>query len=229
MSTSATQTIYERLRSDLLSGRRRPDERLKISELGQAFAVSIGAVREALSRLTSEGLVTAEPQRGFRVAPVSVADLRDLTMVRVDIEGTCLRRAIAHGDLAWEAAVIASHHRLAHTALRPQIRSQGGDVGFSEAWLAAHADFHRTLARACDSPWLLKLRDMLFTQSERYRDLALAADKGHRDVAAEHRALMDAALARDAEVAVARMTAHLTQTADSIETALAGRPANDRD
>lgn len=223
MSTSATQTLYERLRSDLLAGRRRPDERLKIGDLGRAFDVSTGAVREALSRLTSEGLVTAEPQRGFRVAPVSIADLRDLTMVRVDIEASCLRRAIAHGDLAWEAAVIASHHRLAHTALRPT----DGAAGFSETWLRAHTDFHRMLAGACDSPWSLKLREMLFTQSERYRDLALIADKGERDVAREHRELMEAVLARDADLAVARMTAHLTQTADSIATAFHKTPAND--
>ncbi len=224
MSTSATQTLYERLRFDLLAGRRRPDERLKISELGQAFDVSTGAVREALSRLTSEGLVIAEPQRGFRVAPVSIADLRDLTMVRVDSEVSCLRRAIAHGDLAWEAAVIASHHRLAHTVLRPT----NGGPGFSEAWLGAHANFHRTLASACDSPWSLKLREMLFIQSERYRDLALIADKGERDVAREHRELMEAALARDANLAATRMAAHLTRTADSIETAFNKAPANDR-
>jgi GntR family carbon starvation induced transcriptional regulator len=223
MSTSATQTIYERLRADLLTGRRRPEERLKIQELGLVFQVSIGAVREALSRLTSEGLVTAEPQRGFRVAPVSLADIRDLTMVRIQIEGTCLRRAIACGDVVWEATIVASHHCLARTELRPK----DGQAGFSDAWLAAHADFHRMLVSACDSPWSLKLREMLFVQSERYRDLALMADKGERDVQREHRELMEAVLARDADDAVARMTAHLTLTTESIEMAFRRHPAND--
>ncbi|NVN85176.1 MAG: FCD domain-containing protein [Rhodopseudomonas sp.] len=223
MSTSATQTIYERLRADLLAGRRRPDERLKINELGLAFQISSGAVREALSRLTSEGLVTAEPQRGFRVAPVSLADIRDLTMVRSQIEGICLRRAIACGDVAWESAIVASHHCLARTELRPS----DGQPGFSDAWLAAHADFHRKLTDACDSPWSLKLREMLFTQSERYRDMALSADEGERDVRREHRELMEAVLARDADSAIARMTAHLTLTTESIEAAFRKHPAND--
>ncbi|UGV25332.1 FCD domain-containing protein [Rhodopseudomonas boonkerdii] len=223
MSTSATHTIYERLRSDLLTGRRRPDERLKINELGLAFQVSIGAVREALSRLTSEGLVIAEPQRGFRVAPVSLADLRDLTMVRTEIEVRCLRRAIACGDAAWEAAIIASHHRLVRTELHPK----DGRPGFSDGWLAAHADFHRMLTSACDSPWSLKLREMLFTQSERYRDLALIADKGERDVQREHRELMEAVLARDVDLAITRITAHLALTTKSIETAFHRQPAND--
>src|ERR1700678_3888046 len=92
---SLTQAAYLRLRADLLACRIRPGERVKINDVCRQFAVSLGAVREALARLTSEGLVVAEPQRGFRAAPITADELRDLTMVRIEIEGLCLRRAVA--------------------------------------------------------------------------------------------------------------------------------------
>src|SRR6202040_4309014 len=101
-SSSLTQGAYEALRGDLLACRILPGRKLKIQELCTRFSVSLGAIREALSRLTSEGLVVAEPQRGFRAAPISASDLVDLTMVRVEIDSLCLRRAIACGDVDWE-------------------------------------------------------------------------------------------------------------------------------
>ena len=100
-STNLTQAAYEGLRADLLACRIIPGKKLKIQDLCDRFSVSLGAVREALSRLTSEGLVVAEPQRGFRAAPISAADLVDLTMVRVEIDTLCLKRAIAGGNVDW--------------------------------------------------------------------------------------------------------------------------------
>jgi len=220
MSGSATQTVYEQLRAGLLSGLYGPEEKLKISELGSAFSVSTGAIREALARLTAEGLVTAMPQRGFRVAPMSVADLNDLTDMRIEIETKCLRRAIAHGDLAWETAVVAAHHRLAATPIAAD------DGSFSPGWIAAHGDFHIALAQACGSAWMLRVRDLLFAHNERYLDLARKTDRGNRDAAREHRELMEAALARDPERAVRAMTAHIGKTRDTIEAVLARAETN---
>jgi len=220
MSGSATQTVYEQLRVSLLAGRYGPEAKLKISELGSAFSVSTGAVREALARLTAEGLVTAMPQRGFRVAPMSVADLNDLTDMRIEIETKCLRRAIAHGDLAWETAVVAAHHRLAATPIATD------DGSFSPGWIAAHGDFHIALAQACGSAWMLRVRDLLFAHNERYLDLARKTDRGNRDAAREHRELMEAALARDPERAVRAMTAHIGKTRDTIEAVLARAETN---
>ncbi len=217
MSGSATQTVYERLRANLLGGLYRPEEKLKIAELGSAFSVSPGAIREALARLTAEGLVTAMPQRGFRVAPVSVADLCDLTDMRIEIETKCLRRAIANGDLAWETGVVAAHHRLAATPIAAE------DGKFSLAWSLAHGEFHAALAQACGSTWMMRVRDLLFAHNERYLDLARKTDGGNRDAAGEHRELMEAALARDTERAVRAMTAHIGKTRDTIEAVLLQR------
>src|SRR3974390_224828 len=106
--TSLTQTAYERLRGDLLACRLEPGARLRMGDLCRSLEVSLSAVREALSRLPAEGLVVAEPQRGFRAAPISADELRDLTSVRLEIEALCVRGAIARGDLSWEAQLVAA-------------------------------------------------------------------------------------------------------------------------
>lgn len=207
-ASSLTQAAYEHLRADLLACRLRPGVRLKISELCQSLSVSLSAVREALSRLTSEGLVVAEPQRGFRVASISVEELRDLTGVRAGIEGMCLERAIAVGDVTWEARLVASFHRLSRT---PE-REPGDMERMNEAWSAAHAAYHEALVAACDSPWLLRLRGILYAQSERYRRLSVPLAEGARDLDREHREIMEAALAHDAALAKALMTEHIERT-----------------
>ena len=114
-SINLTQGAYEDLRADLLSCRIAPGSRLKVQELCDRLSVSLGAIREALSRLTSEGLVVAEPQRGFRAAPISAEDLLDLTKTRIQIETLCIRRAIEVGDVAWESQLVAALHRLSRT------------------------------------------------------------------------------------------------------------------
>jgi len=206
--TSLTQAAYQRLRADLLACRIRPGERVRINDVCRQFEVSLGAVREALSRLTSEGLVVAEPQRGFRAAPITAEELRDLTMVRVDVEGHCLRRSIALGDLAWESQVVSTFHLLSRT---PE-RVHDDPRRVSEAFSQAHGAFHAALVAACASPTLLRVRAQLFAQSERYRRLSVPLDAGERDLNAEHGAIAQAVLARDARTAVRLMTRHLECT-----------------
>jgi len=205
VSFSRTQDVYERLRAELLNGRSEPAARLKINDLCRAHGVSLSAVREALSRLTSEGLVIAEPQRGFSVAPVSTNELTDLTKVRTQIECLCLKRAIAVGDVDWEAQVIAAFHQLSRT---PECDANDPDR-MSDARSAAHAAFHDALASGCDSPWLLRLRGTLYVQSERYRRLSVSCRGIARDLNREHQDIMEATLARDAKRACRLMTKHL--------------------
>ena len=97
--------VYARLRADVLSCRYQPGERLLIGPLAKGFAVSAVAVREALSRLVADELVVAEDQRGFRVSPLSIADLRDVTHTRIELECLALRRSIVRGDSAWRIAL----------------------------------------------------------------------------------------------------------------------------
>ncbi len=205
---SLTAGVYERIRVDVLACRLVPGQRLKIAELAQSLRVSPGAVREGLSRLAAEGLVVAESQKGFRVAPVSASDLVDLTRTRLEIEASCLRRAVAAGDVPWESRLVAALHRLSRTPERsPDDERQLGDH-----WAAAHAEFHAALVSACDSPWLLRLRALLYDQSERYRRLSVPLAPSVRDIGGEHRAIVEAAISRDADLAVMLLSQHLSAT-----------------
>jgi len=205
-----TQGAYESLRADLLACRIRPGSRLKIQELCTRFEVSLGAVREALSRLTSEGLVIAEPQRGFRAAPISLADLQDLTMVRIEVESLCLRRAIAVGTVDWEARLVAAFHRLSRMPERVPTDPMRAD----DEWAEAHAGFHAALVEGADSPWLLRLHAQLYAQSERYRRLSIPLGTTERNVGQEHQEILDASLNRDADLAVSLLTRHLGATSE---------------
>lgn len=203
-SPSLTVSAYQQIRSDILAGRLEPDRKLRIQELAAKLDVSPSVVREALSRLSAESLVVAEPQRGFRVSPINAADVRDLTEVRIDIELKCLRRAMSRGDVAWESAIVAANHALNRT---PQ---EAHDV--SDEWTAVHAKFHFALVAACESPWLLRIREQLFLQGERYRRINLRMSDDDRDLRAEHTRLAEAVLSRDVALAVERMTEHLRLT-----------------
>jgi DNA-binding GntR family transcriptional regulator len=210
---SLVEDLYEALRSDILFGRRLPGARLQLNELAEQHGVSLSVVREAVTRLASEDLVEATPQRGFRVRPISLGHLHDLTWVRVQIETLALRQAIAKGDVAWEANLVAAHHRLTAT---PMYFEDG--TGNPE-WMRAHGDFHGALTAAAGSPILERLRSQLYDASELYRywsgNLPHHPTRDH--VGDEHKAIVDAALARDADLAVDLLTQHLETTARHLE------------
>src|SRR5690349_10559760 len=142
-----TSAVQERLRADILATRLLPGQKLHIAGLAKQFATSLAAVREALSRLVADGLVQASDQRGFRVSPVSLADLADVTQTRVDIEGLALRRSIELGDQAWLNTVEAAHERL--RAVPYRYPDEPG-VHYEE-WVVRHRVFHRALVNACGS------------------------------------------------------------------------------
>ncbi len=211
-TSSRTTLIYEQIRADILACRLRPGQRLNIGELSQSLGVNLGAVREALSRLTSEALVVAEPQRGFAVASISAADLTDLTRVRIDIETQCLRRSLQVGGLDWETRLVAAHHALSRTPAAVK----GDPSRVADTWATLHDAFHEVLVSVCDSPWLLRIRRSLFAQSERYRRLSLPLAKQPRRVDQEHAALLEAALAREIDQAEDIMRRHLTKTTETL-------------
>ena len=200
--------VYRQLRADILACRLRPGAKLQINTLAEGRGVSLSGVREALSRLSAEGLVTAEPQRGFRVAPVSLEDLTDLTMTRIDIENLCLARSIELGGVDWETVVVGSMHRLSRTLYW----AADSDRVLSEEWSIAHNAFHEALVSGSDSAWRARIRSSLYQQSERYRRLSVPVLPAMRDVEAEHRAISEAALAREAKRACELMKEHLVLT-----------------
>lgn len=207
-SGSLTAEAYALIRAEILACRLTPGQKLIISDLCDAFGFSLGAVREALARLSSEGLVVSEPRKGFRVAPITEDELRDITRVRATIESLCLENAIHNGDLKWETNIVATEFELSRLSLQDPT----DPARVSETWAEAHKRFHEALVSACDSPWLLRLRELLFVQSERYRRVSVPLNRVKRDLASEHREIADAAVNRDTEKATAAIRAHLEKT-----------------
>ncbi|PLX36738.1 MAG: transcriptional regulator [Hyphomicrobiales bacterium] len=203
---------YKRLRRDILCGALKPGAKLRVEHLKNDYGVGAGTLREALSLLLSDALVTSEGQRGFRVAPISMDDLRDVTRVRTLMEVTALRESIENGDDDWEAELVAAYHRLSKVEERMDEHRRA----LSDDWEERNRGFHEALVAASKSNWLFRLREMLYQQSERYRRLALVENPVPRDVHAEHKAIFEAALARDADEACRLMTDHIERTFEAV-------------
>jgi GntR family carbon starvation induced transcriptional regulator len=155
------------LSADIIACRLMPDAKLHIALLAEQLGVSLGAVREALAALAAQGLVVAQPQRGYRVSPISGMSLSHLVQARVEIECLCLREAVKHGDLQWEVRCLTAHAAL-HRA-QSQGAADGGDA--QSMRLRAHDEFHLALVSGCPNEWLLRIQRNLYQQSERYRCL----------------------------------------------------------
>jgi DNA-binding GntR family transcriptional regulator len=219
---SQTRQVFAELRTAIVGGRLLPGSKLNIAALAEELDVSAGAVREGLAMLEAESLVVSEPSRGYRVSPISPEDLDELIKARIEIEKLCLAEAIRHGDLAWEGSVVSAHHRLSRLAERDAAMP----TVLSAEWTGSHADFHNALVSGCPNSWLLRMHQMLYQQSERYRQLSAPLGKGSRDVGAEHQALLDAVLNRDIQAAQALIAEHLQTTGRLLMSALrASSPA----
>ena len=200
--------LFLRLREDILKCRLRPGDRLRLDALRDAYGVGMSPLREALSRLSSMGLVTLEGQRGFSVARISIEDLLGLTKSRVWIEALALRFAVTTGDRNWEAEILASAHRLSGC---PIYLSNGAERVSNEAWQAQHRAFHTALVSVDTSEHILRFREHLYDLSDRYRRLS-GLSTTERDIAGEHKALAEATLARNIRLAAEIMTNHLVET-----------------
>ena len=186
-------------------------EALKFDTLRLAFGASFTTLREALTSLAADGLVVAEEQRGYRVAPVSAEDLQDVTSTRALIEIELLKRSIEHGGDDWEVAVISTLHRLG----KIEERLPGKHVDDPD-WKIAHRQFHEALVSSGRSPTLLAIRASLFERAERYRNLSSMFRPHSRDKAGEHRAIMKAAIARDTDLATTLIDRHIRSTANNV-------------
>src|SRR5207253_3513799 len=202
--------VQEHLRADILGGRRTPGERLKFPELCEQHEVSVGVVREALTRLVDQGLVRAQAHQGYVVTPLSHKELGELTVARMELESLVFRLSVVEGDMSWEGGAVAAHHVLE----RAPFAAEGDPSQLSEEWSEAHAAFHVALLAGCGNRRLQEMAWKLRQEVELYRRWSVSlGQEPTRDIAGEHRALLDAALARDPELAAERLAEHIPHTA----------------
>ncbi len=208
-------SVYDRIRDDILSGRLNPGEKLRAEFLRDRYTVGNSPVREALNRLSADGLVVREDQKGFHVATVSKKDLLELIKTRCWLEEIALRETIAQGGTVWEERLVLAYHRLSRV---PRSSSEVA-YAINPDWEHFHREFHATLISSCGSRWLQGFCAQLNDQAIRYRHLAIAVSFPERDTLAEHRAIMEASIDGDADAAARLLREHYHRTADILLTA----------
>lgn len=221
-----TEFAYRTLRQEILETRLLPGAPLKLGALRDTYGIGWTPLREALSRLEAEYLVISSANKGYTVAPVSLAELSDLTNARRLIELPMLADSIANGDEAWETALVAAHFRLSRC--KPPVENPEEHV--ISDWKERHEAFHLALLSASKSQWLMRFYMQIKDQLRRHHRIlaitpGLAASKGPewresttyhalRDALAiePHTELMNAALDHDIDRAVALLGAHIELT-----------------
>ena len=189
--TSVADEGYARIRADIIFGRLKPSQRLRLEVFRQEYGLSVTTLREILNRLTSERLVVAEGQRGFEVAPISIDNLKELADLRLLLESHAIDQSFACADVEWEGRVVSAHHKLAAT--EKLMKSQ---IGSSEQWKQYDSEFHQALISNCGSVTLMEAHAAAFDRYFRYQMITFQ----FRDEAPirQHKQLLDCALGRDA-------------------------------
>src|SRR5664280_191207 len=205
---SLTSKVYALLRKDILTGVLKPGQKLRIEELKEQHGVGASPIREALSLLKSDFLVERVDQRGFYVAAVSRTNFEELLNTRCWLEERALRESIKNGDEAWAESIVLAAYRTSHTS-----RSDAFDrMVENDVWETHHKAFHQALLAACGSQLLTRFCDQMYDLNSRSRRLAGPGSPESRDINAEHTAIMEATLARDADRATELLIEHYRRT-----------------
>lgn len=212
---TAIDTVYSALRTEILNATLTPGSRLRIEALRQRFDVGSSTIREALSRLLVDKLVLSREQRGFLVAPISLKDFREITTMRIVLEVQAVREAVAAGDEAWENRLLAAAHQLQKTEEKLTEGKSQPEVAI--AWEERNREFHDALVASCTNDWLLRFRATVFAHGFRYRRISMPQRDIPRDVRAEHQAIFEAALARDADRAASATKVHIRNSIAPLE------------
>lgn len=204
--------VEDLVRDHILKGIFKPSAPLKMDELKERFDVGYSPIREALFRLVGEGLVISEANKGFRVRPLSRADLIDIAVARCAVEKEALYRAMRQGDDDWEAGVVAAMHNY-----RKKAANAFDSESMLAAWEGAHDRLHAALISACGSTRLIEMQFRLQEQHTRYRRLIVLPTVGQDSHVEEHERLVDMVLKRSTNDAIAMIEQHMMITVDALE------------
>ena len=216
--SSLTLQAFAQLRDSIIFGELAPAQRLKVEVLRETLGMGASPIREALSLLTSEGLVERLDKRGFRVSDVSIEQYRDLHSSRCFLESHVLAQSIQHGDAAWEDRIVLASHRLNRVP-----RLAPGSKHPNSEWDRFHKAYHMALLSACPSATLVQFCSNLHDHVNRHRNMAAAAVAENRDSKEEHNRIADACIERDVELAVKLLIDHYERTTGILEGVLFAR------
>ena len=203
-SSTLTAQVYERLRDDIILVALQPGQKLTLDLLKERYSVGMTPLREALYRLSASMLVVLEDRRGFRVAPVSPSHLAEVIASREEVEALLLRNSLQHGDVDWEARIVAAYHGLMRAS---EYRPNPGP--YTVEWEGAHRTFHDAILSAARLPMLEDFHRSLWDHCARYRNLAYGGKPIETAVFDGHQQIMDAVLARDEQLADVLLRRHI--------------------
>jgi len=205
-----SQAAYEKIKSDILSSELPPGTRLRVGLVCGKYGFGSSPVREALTLLSGEGLVTRTEGRGFSVADISAEKYVELTETRCWLEEIALRNSMQRGGEEWENAIVVAFYRLSRVS-RP---AAGTSLAVATEWTRRHAAFHDALISECGSRWLFAYCQQLREQAYRYKRFRGEEPPG--GTVNEHEALMKVVLDRHPEVAVPRLAQHYRSKTEAI-------------
>lgn len=208
----SAEQLVDRVRDRILDGLGDGERPIRQDALAGEFGVSKIPLREALARLEQEGLVRSHANRGFFVRSMGATEAEEVYQLRQTLEPDAMARGAAHASAAEQAHARDTFARLDHIA-----QVGGGGVG------AFNRMLHRALYSPSGRPITIVLLDRLQILSERYVRKHLEPLGRDARADAEHRALLDAWLARDIDTVTTLGRAHLVQTLDDLRQQLRGR------
>ncbi|MGB0659107.1 MAG: GntR family transcriptional regulator [Mangrovicoccus sp.] len=203
---TAIEVVQEKLRERIVAGEAKPGERLHVQNLREEFGVSTSTVREAISRLLIDSLVVSEQQRGFRVAPLSLKDFRDITDTRKIIEAHALRESLKARTEEWEAELVGAYHRL--NIVEQKLIGEG-QRDLAPDWDLRNEHFHDCLVKNCNNDWLIRFRRTLHQHSYRYHRMIIGDTNFRRDVRVEHKFIFDSALNGEIDACISAIEEHI--------------------
>ncbi len=196
---TASARIYADLRAELVSLKRRPGDVISEAEIALAYSVSRTPVREAILKLSDEGLVEIFPQSGIFVARIPLSALPEAIIVRKALEATTARFAAG--------LVTASQILSLHAILQRQREADA--TGDRDAFHQADELFHATIADVAGYPGIWRLILQVKVHVDRFRQLTLPQKGRMTQVIAEHEVILAAIEAHDPTGAGIAMEKHL--------------------
>ncbi len=210
---TAIETVQQEIKQRIFDSTYAPGARLHVDNLRQELGVSTATMREALSRLMTDGLVTSERQRGFQVRDLSLEDFRNISSARKLIEVAALRESLSNRSDDWEGELFAAFHKLKLVEDRI-IGSE--ELSITDEWQQRNSEFHDCLIANCRNDWLIRYRRQLHEHSSRYLRLALTQNRQHRDVRTEHLAIFDSAIKGDIEQCAQHLEHHIISSINDV-------------
>ncbi len=205
-SATAAARIYSDLRSELVSLQRRPGEAISEAQIALSFGVSRTPVREAILKLSDEGLLDLYPQSGIFVSRIPIDALPEAIIIRKALEETTARLA---AERATPSQILALRSVL-------ERQREANSAGDSETFHQADELFHATVAEVAGHPGIWKFIQQVKVQVDRYRRLTLPQSGRMAKVITEHAAVLTAIEAHNGERARQAMKAHLASLLDNI-------------